>query len=236
MRLAWCWHKRGVRTAEHEGELSVAPRVLAGLELEGMLVTGDALYCQRRLCAQIKASGGDYLVIVKGNQRELCADIALLFAKPPPGEEFVTAEQRDRCGGRQEVRRIWASTALKRYLEWPGAEQVCKVERVTEQKGKISRQVRYAITSLGAKTGARELLWRVRGHWGIENRLHYVRDVTFGEDASQVRTGSAPEVMAVLRNVVLALLRRAGFENIAAGLRQIGWQKNAALRLLGISA
>ena len=77
-------------------------------------------------------------------------------------------------------------------------------------------------------------LWR--GHWGIENRLHYVRDVTFGEDASPVRTGAAPQVLAVLRNLVLALLRNAGSTNIAAALREHAWsQPGAALRLLGIA-
>ena len=109
------------------------------------------------------------------------------------------------------------------------------MERVTEHKGKVSSEVRYAITSLDESVGAAKLLRLVRGHWGIENRLHYVRDVTLGEDGSQVRTGSAPEVMAALRNVVIGMLRAAGWVNIAAGLRDIGWQPGAALRLLGLS-
>jgi predicted transposase YbfD/YdcC len=112
--------------------------------------------------------------------------------------------------------------------------QVCKVERVFVRKGKTTREVRYAITSLGAEVGAARLLCHIRGHWGIENRLHYVRDVTLGEDASQVRTGSAPEVMAALRNVVLGVLRQAGWSNIAAALRHNAWQRGAALELLGI--
>lgn len=179
---------------------------------------------------------GDYLVIVKANQQGLFSDIELLFKEPPEGEVFAFTEQRDRHGGRQDVRRLWGSAALRDYLDWPGAQQVCKIERVSERKGKLSREVRYAITSLGEEVGAQQLLRHVRGHWGIENRLHYVRDVTFGEDASQVRTGSAPEVMAALRNVVIGVLRQAGATNIAAALREVGWQPGAALRLLGISA
>ena len=104
----------------------MAPRVLAALPLAGRLVTGDALYCQRELCAQIREAGGDYLLIVKANQRRLYEDIELLFAEPPEGEVFREAEQRDRHGDRHEVRRLWASTALRGYLDWPGVQQVCK--------------------------------------------------------------------------------------------------------------
>jgi len=173
-------------------------------------------------------------VIVKANQPTLLSDVETLFAEPPEGEVFAFAEQCDKHGDRVDVRRLWASTALRDYLDWPGAGQVCKIERVSKRKGKESRQVRYAITSLGEDVGAKELLRHVRGHWGIENGLHYVRDVTLGEDASQIRTGSAPEVMAALRNVVIGVLRQAGCTNIAAALREVGWRQGAALRLLGI--
>lgn len=235
MRPAWCWRKRGVRTDAHEAELTVVPALLAGLPLQGRLVTGDALYCQRALCAQIQAAGGDYLVIVKGNQPQLHADIALVFAEPPLGERFAHAEQHDGRRGRRDHRQLWASTALEGYLDWPGARQVGKVERTTTRRGVQTREVRYFVTSLDRQVPAATLLQHVRGHWGIENRLHYVRDVTFGEDASRVRTGSAPRVFAALRNVVIALLRHAGWANIAAGLRHLAWHRQAALRLLGIT-
>ena len=167
---------------------------------------------------------GNYLFIVKGNQAELHWAIQYLFDKPAPEFPFDQAEQWSRHGDRWEVRRLWASTALNEYLDWPGLRQVLKVEREVEQKGQKESQVRYAITSLGPKTGARKLLSLVRGHWAIENQLFRVRDVTFGEDASQVRKGSAPQVMAALRNVAIALLRCNGAVNIAAAIRQNGWQ------------
>lgn len=211
-----------------------APAILGMLPLKGRLITGDALYCQRNLCKQIRQAGGDYLVVVKANQPKLYDDIRLLFDDPPWGEEFAMAEQRGQHGDRQEVRRLWASTALRGYLEWPGAQQVCKVERVVKRKGKVSGEVRYAVTSLGEEVGALQLLRHVRGHWGIENRLHYVRDVTFGEDASQVRTGAAPQVLAALRNAALSILRQSGWTNIAEALRYNAWQPGAALQLLGI--
>ena len=213
-------------------ELNAAPELLAQVPLRGKVVTGDALYAQRGLCEQIVSGGGDYLFIVKRNQPELYEDIELLFAEPPPGEVFLSVEQRGQHGDRREVRRLWASTALEGYLDWPGVRQVCKIEGETVRKGQRRAEVRYAITSLGPEVGAKQLLRLVRGHWTIENRLHWVRDVTLGEDASQVRTGAAPQVMAALRNVVLGLLRCAGVRNIAAALRENGWRQDAALKFL----
>jgi len=97
-----------------------------------------------------------------------------------------------------------------------------------EQKGQKGAQVRYAITSLGSETDSRKLLNLVRGHWAIENQLFRVRDVTLGEDASQIRKGSAPQVMAALRNTVIALFRHSGAVNIAAAIRQNGWQHHGS--------
>lgn len=235
-RPAWCWRKRGVEPRAHEAELTVVPAVLATLPLHGRIVTGDALYCQRELCQQLVAAGGDYVVIVKANQPQLLADVALLFADPPWGEVVATAESCDRHGDRGEHRRLRASTALRGYLDWPGAHQVCQIERVTARQGKVTCQVRYALTSLGpAQADAARLLALVRGHWAIENRLHYVRDVTFGEDACQVRMGSAPQVLAALRNTVLGLLRHAGVTNVAAALREHSWRPGAVLEFLGLA-
>jgi len=232
MGPAWCWPKRGVSTREQEAELTVAPEVLHALPLESRVVTSDALYCQRHLCQQILDRGGDYLVIVKGNQEKLYAAIELLSAEPP--EPFATAQQVDKHGDRVEVRRLQTSTALREYLDWPGVQQGCEIERITRQKGTVTTEVRYAITSLDEMTGPDTLLCRVRGHWSIENRLHWVRDVTLGEDASQVRTGAAPQVMAAPRNIVIGLLQQAGSANIAASLRHNGWSPGAALQLLGL--
>lgn len=134
------------------------------------------------------------------------------------------------------MRRLWASTALAGYLDWPGVRQVLKVEREVERKGQQRREVRYAATSLGPEVGAARLLELVRSHWAIEKRLHWVRDVTLGEDGCRVRTGAAPEVLAALRNVVLALLRRRGVPNVAAALREHGWRPHSTLRFLGIAS
>lgn len=202
------------------------------VELEGKVTTGDALYCHREFCRGVVEAEGDYLVIVKANQRTLYEDIQMAFARPVVGEQYLYTESEDCHGDRKEHRRLWATDALRTYLDWPGALQVCKIERQVIQKGKLTADVRYAITS--SRAGPDKLLSYVRGHWKIENRLHYVRDVTFGEDGSQVRCGSAPEVMAVLRNIVLGLLRRRGIRNVASAIREIGWKHGEALRVLGL--
>ncbi len=215
--------------------MSVGPRVLAELPLRGRVVTGDALYCQRALCRQIREQGGHYFFVVKENQPRLLEDIALLFEWPPPGEAFAEVEHRTQHGDRIEIRRLQVASVQDEYFTWPGARQVCRIERTVTRRGKLSREVAYAITSLGPRSGPPVLLRLWRGHWRIENQLHYVRDVTFGEDASSVRTGAAPQVLAALRNAVMALLRHAGWTNIAAALRTNAWSPGAGLRCLGLA-
>jgi predicted transposase YbfD/YdcC len=209
--------------------------VLAQLDLQGRVVTGDALYAQKDLSRQVVAQGGDYFWVVKDNQPTLRADIALVFAAPPWGERLDTYIEDRQHGDRREIRQLWTATALNAYLEWPYVQQVCCVQRSITRKGVTREETAYAITSLSpAKADARRSLQIWRGHWGIENRLHYVRDVTMREDASQVRCGAAPEVMATVRNVVVGLLRQAGATNIAAALRHYSYKPAEALALLGI--
>jgi predicted transposase YbfD/YdcC len=219
-------------------ELSVAPQVLQCVPLRGRLVTGDALYCQRTLCQQIRQAHGHYLFVIKANQPELLAEVALLFEQPPPDERFATALSRRTRRDRSEVRTLTVSAALASYvskeLGWVGAQQVLRLESAVTTKGKTTRMVRYFVTSLAPRMAPRELLRLVREHWHIENRLHYVRDVTLGEDASQVRSGAAPEVFAGLRNAILGLLRQHGWTNIAEALRHFAWSPGAALRFLGL--
>ena len=137
-----------------------------------------------------------------------------------------------------ELNGWWVPTAVGTGAvgeAWPHLQQVCRLERQRTVKGKGRVEVSYAISSLPA-TGAeaRRLLTLSRGHWGIENRVHWVRDVTFDEDRSQVRTGAAPQVMAALRNLVISLLRMAGKTNIAAALRRNAAHREEALALVGI--
>ncbi len=225
--------------AAHQAELTLAPGLLTALPLAGRVVTGDALYCQRRLCAQIQTAGGDYLFVVKANQPTLLGEVTLLFDQPPPGAVFAEAFSHGTHGSRHEQRRLWASGALTTYLAtlgWPSVGQVLRLERVTVERGVTTRQVRHLITSLPRSVPAHRLLKLARDHWAIENRLHYVRDVTCGEDASTVRSGAAPQVMSGLRSAHLALLRHAGWRNMAEAHRHYAWSPGKALRLLGLTA
>ena len=118
---------------------------------------------------------------------------------------------------------------------WPHLRQVCRLERRRTVKGRSQATASYALTSLPATAAGDERLLKVsRGRWGIENRVHWVRDVTFDEDRSQVRTGAAPQVMAGLRNLVIALVRRAGHTNVAAALRRHTAHLPEPFALLGI--
>ena len=133
------------------------------------------------------------------------------------------------------MRTLWASELLGDYLDWPRLGQVCATERVITRRGRTTRERAYAITSLRAvRATPKRLLRPWRGHWAIENRLHWVRDVTFDEDRCQARTGAGPQVLAALRNTAIGALRRAGHANIAAALRSYAARPRAALALLGL--
>jgi hypothetical protein len=131
------------------------------------------------------------------------------------------------------VRRLLSTTALNRYLDWPSVGQVFELERVRELPGTTEVEVVYGITSLTREQAdARRLLDLVRGHWGIENRLHWVRDVTLGEDRCRVRTGSSPQVLAALRNVAVCLLGKVKAPSKAAATRRLAVRPFEALPLL----
>jgi len=145
--------------------------------------------------------------------------------------------ERNKGHGRIETRKIQTSTALEGYINFPHASQVFRIERITtDLKGENLRQeVAYGITSLPKESAdAKRLLALTRGHWSIENSLHWVRDVTFDEDRSQVRTGAGPQVMATLRNLAISLLRLRACKNIARALRYNSRNSERALQILGI--
>lgn len=206
-------------------------------------MSGDALYCQQGLCQQIRAAGGDYLFAVKANQPSLLEDVALLFTDPPFGEAFLTARTVDKHGGRLEERRLHAAGTLSRFLQaagWPDVGLVLEVETTVHWPAHPDRptrhEVRYFVSSLPADTSPGVALRAVRRHWHIENRLHWPRDMTLGEDACQVRSGHAPQVLAALRNAVVGLLHGYNVPNLAAALRTHAWSPPTAfLSLLGLS-
>jgi predicted transposase YbfD/YdcC len=220
-------------------EIPVALEVLQGLFLEGRVVTVDALLTQRAVARTVLARGGDYVMLVKGNQPALAEDIRLVFeAGPWLTNTLSSAETLDSGHGRQERRRLTSSTALRGYSDWPGLQQVFRLERIVtcKKSGKHHQEIVYGVTSLSpAQADPARLLRLCRQHWHIENKSHWVRDVTFDEDRSQVRSGSIPQVMAALRNAVIGLMRWSGETNIAAAGRRFAAQPRSALALVGIN-
>ena len=147
--------------------------------------------------------------------------------------EEQEARTADKGHGRQELRRLMSTTALNGYLDWPDVGQVFELERVRVRAGKTEVEVAWGITSLGRdRADARRLLALARGHWGIENRLHWVRDETLGEDRCRVRTGSSPQVLAAVRNVAVHLLEGVEASSKAAATRRFAVHPDTALPLL----
>jgi hypothetical protein len=146
-----------------------------------------------------------------------------------------TATTLEKGHGRRERRTLKATTALNAYLDWPGVAQVGQVESEVVKDGKITQETRYFITSVPRSVAdAGQLLKWARGPWSIENRSHYVRDVTMGEDASRIRKRCGPQVMAALRNATIGFLRTIGVSNVAEALRRNASQVGELFAKLGI--
>jgi predicted transposase YbfD/YdcC len=215
------------------GEVPGFRPLLADLDLAGVVVTADALQTHRE-AAEFLVTGkqAHYLFTVKANQPTLLDRCARLAWHRIP----VLDRTRDRGHGRVELRTLKAVSVAG--FGFPHAAQVIQVTRKTRDLGgrRWTTTVVDAVTSLAhAQASPARLADLIRGHWAIENGLHYVRDVTFAEDASQVRTGSGPQVMACLRNLVIGVLSRAGPVNLAAALRHHSRDPHRPLATLGIT-
>jgi predicted transposase YbfD/YdcC len=223
-----------VATKEHE--IPGATKLIAGRDLRGCVVTADALHTQRNGCRTVCGQGGDYVLIAKQNQRGLREDLALLFGGEwPAWLEQRTATTVDKGHGRLEVRQLRTSTELNEYLaaSWADVAQVFAIERDVVRNGKPTQEVVYGITSIPAEeAGPSEVLTFVRRHGELENRVHWRRDVTLGEDGCQVKQGKAAQVLAALNNGVLMLMDHLGVENVAAQMREFAAQPLAAVALL----
>lgn len=230
-----------VETDTKSNEIPAAAQLLAGRDLTNTVTTVDALHTQRALAQQILDQHGHYLMVVKENQPTLYQAIQLLFEQPPwlaqeQALEYQVHHTANKSHGRREKRCLESSISLNTQADWPGVGQVMRrqTERVNVKTGRVSRETRYGITSLRPQeAGAEqlELLWR--RHWSIENRDHYIRDVTMGEDACQVHTGHAAHALATFRNAILGLFRWKGWTNIAAAIRHYSASVVHTLELLG---
>lgn len=208
-------------------EIPACRTLLGLLDLDGAVVTCDAMHTQTDTATTITDAGADYVFTVKANMPTLHAKLKKLPWKDIPAATATTAER-----GRRITRTIKAAT-VPDWIDFPAATQVAQLRRTVTVKATKTVEVVYLITSANHTTAPPHRLaaW-VQGHWSIENRLHWVRDVSFGEDNSQVRTGQAPRVMATCRNLAIGVLRITGWDNIAAGLRHHARHPDHALKLI----
>lgn len=220
-------------------EIKAVPALLAGRDLRGVVVTGDALLTQRALAQQILAQRGHYLMVVKRNQPDLYDDLRTLFAEADwgPEDDRVRCTTRGQAHGRYETRTLTSSEQLRDYLDWPGVQQVAQriCTRQRHPWAPARSATTYAITSLGryqATPEHLEHLWR--GHWSIENRNHYVRDETLGEDRCQVFAGQAAPALAALRSAIMCLIRTQSWRCVPQALRHYAAHPDLAWSALGI--
>ncbi|MFD6327844.1 ISAs1 family transposase [Streptomyces sp. NPDC058442] len=216
-----------VAVSEKSNEIPAARELLQLLHLDGVVVTMDALHTQHDTATLITGSGGDYVLTVKANQKSLYAQLKAL-----PWASIPSVTRTDRGHGRRTTRTVKV-VDVPAWVEFNGATQVAQLRRTVTRKGRRTIEIVYLITSADARTAPPAVLatW-VQSHWEIENRLHWVRDVTFDEDRSQIRTGNAPRVMAGLRNTAITLLRLDGHHNIAAALRHHARDTDRPINLL----
>ncbi len=230
-----------LKTAEKSNEITAIPELLNTLKLKGCVVTIDAMGCQTAITKEIREGGGDYVVGLKGNQGTLHAEAVNFFeqaidagAEESGCDFFKTIEKGH---GRIEEREIWVTSDLswlENVDEWKGLESLICVKSAREEKGKITTEKRYYISSLKAR--AVRIGEIIRLHWGIENKLHWHLDVTFNEDKSKIRAGHGAENFSLLKRCVLNLVKadKDNKDSISTRRRVASWDPAYRLRLLGV--
>ena len=256
--LAAVSHELGIPLAEcavseKTNEIPLSIELLKAFDVAGRVITTDALLTQRKFCQQILDAQADYCLPVKANQKQLYEDIRDLFepfdeTDPPEvehrrfenlhaevGAHLETYTDTEDAKGRITTRTLTTSTLLTQHTHWPGLQQV--YQYITHQKQKstahVKCHVQYGITSLSPEhASAADLLKLRREHWTIENKLHWIRDVVFQEDASSARTGVLPQVMAALRNTAISILRFTGHTKITDALQLFAAKPKLAVKLI----
>jgi len=194
---------------EKSNEITAIPEVLKLLELKGCIVTIDAMGCQQKIAQQIVEQGGDYVLGLKGNQGTTLEAVKTHFSTTPEALHEMFQEV-DKGHGRVETRTYFAADAetVLDLKDWPGLKSVIRIDAIREIGPQTSKESRYYISSIQNSEIAK-ISQAIRGHWGIENSLHHVLDVTFDQDKSRIRKDSAPENFAVLRHFALNILKSA---------------------------
>ncbi len=231
-----------------ENEIVAIPKLLELLDLKGAVVTVDAIGCQTEIAGNIVGNGGDYVLAVKENQPALHAALARnldeMVLQKFEGVRHGFVQTVDGDHGRVETRRVWVTDRLDDWLDgslrsrWPGLRSVAVVEALREIPGKptAAAERRYFISSLAGngRTDATRMAAAIRGHWSVENQLHWVLDVSFGEDQSRVRKGHGAENLARVRRIALNLLRKETSKKRGVKGKRLNaaWDHDYLLKLL----
>lgn len=241
-----------LKVDDKSNEITAVPELLRVLELAGCIVTVDAMGCQKKIAKEVIEADADYVLALKGNQETVHAEVKSFLdaaleekqKKRPKGAVMPRAAANlqqlqtvEKDHGRLETRRYYQSAELDWFADsakWEGLRSVGMVEAVREVDGKTTTERRYYLSSLSldVATFARA----VRGHWGVENKLHWVMDVCFREDQSRARTGYAAENLATLRRLALNLLKRERTKKRGIRGKQLNasWDHAYLLKLLGV--
>jgi predicted transposase YbfD/YdcC len=218
-----------VAVAAKSNEIPAVRALLTAFtNLAGAVITMDAMHTQTDTAELVIARGADYVMTVKANMPTLYKRLKKLPWADIPATSTLTTDH-----GRRARRTITVAT-VPAWIEFTAAAQIAQLRRTVTKKGKKTVEVVYLITSAGTADPTTLATW-VRGHWHVENKLHWVRDVTYQEDKSLVRTGNAPRVMATLRNLAISLLRLDGHNNIAAANRHHARDPHRTITLLQTS-
>jgi predicted transposase YbfD/YdcC len=228
-----------LRVNEKSNEITAVPQLLRALDLAGCIVTLDAMGCQKKIAKEIIDADAHYVLALKGNQETVHEEVrsylddAIVHAP----DELAYTQTVEKDHGRIETRRYWQSERLAWFADlakWEGLRSVGVVESVRDIKGQIQTERRYFLSSLACD--ASRFARAVRSHWGVENQLHWVLDVQFGEDQSRARSGHAAENLATLRRLALNLLKRDTTKKrgIRGKQKNAGWDHRYLLHLLGV--
>lgn len=230
-------------TDAKSNEIKAIPELLKMLTIKGNVITIDAMGCQKEIVQQIKAQEGDYVIALKGNQGTLHAEAENFFQQAmdctpdEAGCDYTSAIEKNR--GRIEERQIWTCS-----LDWLDAEQLEKwvdlktlvcIKSIRTRKGKTTQELRYYMSSL--TSDAQRIGQIVRGHWGIENKLHWHLDVSFGEDLCKIRTDYAAENFSLVKKMALGLLKADTSEKLGVPNKRklAGWSPEYLLKILGVT-
>lgn len=232
-----------IKTDEKSNEITAIPELIKSLEIEGCIISTDAMGCQKKIAEAIVDKNGDYVFGLKGNHGTMANDVELFFQdylkNNLSGFNIDTSETIEKDHGRLEIRRYWTTSDID-WLQgkdaWKKFRTICMVEREVHANGKISKETGYYIGSIPSDA---KLFGRaVRSHWGVENSLHWVLDVSFREDESRIRKDNAPENLAILRHLALNMIKKETSTKKSIRMKQLraGWDNEYLKKILAINS